>query len=83
VAVWSDYSTSLKSLQLNSRSMEKILDGELGQMDDRYKLDQTVEEYLENISGKTAELFALSCSSPSRIFSILREFSCRLFSEVE
>ena len=58
----SDYSTSLKSLQLNSRSMEKILDGELGQMDDRYKLDQTVEEYLENISGKTAELFALSCS---------------------
>ena len=31
-------------------------------MDDRYKLDQTVEEYLENISGKTAELFALSCS---------------------
>ena len=42
--------------------MEKILDGELGQMDDRYKLDQTVEEYLENISGKTAELFALSCS---------------------
>ncbi|MDN6584496.1 MAG: polyprenyl synthetase family protein [Enterococcus sp.] len=58
----SDYSTSLRSLQLNSRSMEKILDGELGQMDDRYKLDQTVEEYLENISGKTAELFALSCS---------------------
>ena len=31
-------------------------------MDDRYKLDQTVEEYLENISGKTAETFALSCS---------------------
>ncbi len=58
----SDYATSLKSLQLNSRSMEKILDGELGQMDDRYKLDQTVEEYLANISGKTAELFALSCS---------------------
>lgn len=58
----SDYSTSLKSLQLNSRSMEKILDGELGQMDDRYKLDQTVDDYLENISGKTAELFALSCS---------------------
>lgn len=58
----SDYSTSLRSLQLNSRSMEKILDGELGQMDDRYKLDQTVAEYVENISGKTAELFALSCS---------------------
>lgn len=57
----SDYATSLNSLQLNSRSMEKILNGELGQMDDRYKLDQTVENYLENISGKTAELFTLSC----------------------
>ncbi len=58
----SAYSTSLKSLQINSRSMEKILDGELGQMDDRYNYHLTVEEYLENISGKTAELFQLSCS---------------------
>ena len=58
----SNYSTSLKSLQTNSRSMEKILDGELGQMDDRYNYHLTVEEYLENISGKTAELFQLSCS---------------------
>ncbi|OJG35576.1 polyprenyl synthetase [Enterococcus devriesei] len=57
----SDYATSLRSLQLNSRSMEKILDGELGQMDDRYRTDQTIEDYLENISGKTAELFSLSC----------------------
>ena len=56
-----DYSGSLKSLQLNSRSMEKILSGELGQMDSRYKLDGTVDQYLENISGKTAELFGLSC----------------------
>ncbi|WP_270659888.1 polyprenyl synthetase family protein [Enterococcus thailandicus] len=57
----SDYSTSLKSLQLNSRSMEKVLDGELGQMDDRYHYNLSVKEYLENISGKTAELFQLSC----------------------
>ena len=58
----SDYSTSLKSLQLNSRSMEKVLNGELGQMDDRYNYELSVKEYLENISGKTAELFQLSCS---------------------
>ena len=58
----SNYSTSLKSLQTNSHSMEKILDGELGQMDDRYNYHLKVEEYLENISGKTAELFRLSCS---------------------
>ena len=58
----SNYSNSLKSLQSNSRSMEKVLDGELGQMDDRYNYHLTVPEYLENISGKTAELFQLSCS---------------------
>ncbi|WP_297078926.1 polyprenyl synthetase family protein [uncultured Enterococcus sp.] len=57
----SAYASSLKSLQLHSNSMEKILNGELGQMDHRYHYTITVEEYLETISGKTAELFALSC----------------------
>lgn len=58
----STYSSSMKSLQINSRSMEKILDGELGQLDNRYHTDLTIEDYLTAISGKTAELFALSCS---------------------
>ena len=31
-------------------------------MDDRYNYELSVKEYLENISGKTAELFQLSCS---------------------
>lgn len=57
-----DYAGSMRSLQINSRSMDKILTGELGQMDDRYSLDMTIDQYIENISGKTAELFALSCS---------------------
>lgn len=57
-----DYAGSLRSLQLNSRSMEKILNGELGQMDRRYDMHMTVDQYLDNISGKTAELFALSCT---------------------
>ncbi|MGH1841413.1 polyprenyl synthetase family protein [Enterococcus gallinarum] len=56
-----DYAGSLKSLQITSRSMETILAGELGQMSKRYDLNVTIEDYLENISGKTAELFALSC----------------------
>lgn len=56
-----DYASSIKSLQLNSRSMEKILSGELGQMSSRYNTKITVKEYIENISGKTAELFSLSC----------------------
>lgn len=58
----SDYTGSLRSLQNNALSMEKILSGELGQMEDHYNLSITVDEYLTNISGKTAELFALSCS---------------------
>lgn len=57
----SDYASSLKSIQLNSASMERILNGELGQMTQRYDTDMSVEQYLENISGKTGELFALSC----------------------
>ncbi len=56
-----DYAGSIKSLQMNSRSMEKVLSGELGQMSAHYDLGITVEHYLENISGKTAELFSLSC----------------------
>ena len=55
------YTDSLKSVKLNTASMEKVLLGELGQMDTRYHVDITVDEYIENISGKTAELFALSC----------------------
>ncbi|NLM68044.1 MAG: polyprenyl synthetase family protein [Enterococcus sp.] len=56
-----DYASSMQSLQMNSKSMEKILDGELGQMEKHYYIEVTIDEYLENISGKTAELFALSC----------------------
>lgn len=55
------YSDSLKSIQLNTASMEKVLLGELGQMNNRYQMDVTIDEYIQNISGKTAELFALSC----------------------
>lgn len=55
------YTDSLKSVKLNTTSMEKVLLGELGQMNTRYHMDVTVDEYIQNISGKTAELFALSC----------------------
>ena len=54
------YTDSLRSVSLNTDSMEKVLLGELGQMDTRYKTEITVEEYLQNVTGKTAELFALS-----------------------
>ncbi|MGX4687294.1 polyprenyl synthetase family protein [Vagococcus sp. JNUCC 83] len=56
-----EYQSSLKSIELNTSSMEKVLLGELGQMSERYNMDVTIDEYLANITGKTAELFALSC----------------------
>lgn len=55
------YKSSLKSIELNTTSMENVLLGELGQMNDRYNQNVTIEQYIANISGKTAELFALSC----------------------
>lgn len=56
-----NHTSSLKSIQLNANSMEKVLAGELGQMDNRYDTTMSINAYLDNISGKTAELFALSC----------------------
>ncbi|MGY3750969.1 polyprenyl synthetase family protein [Vagococcus acidifermentans] len=55
------YSSSLRSIQLNTNSMESVLLGEIGQMSDRYNLDLSLDRYIQNISGKTAELFAVSC----------------------
>lgn len=55
------YTGSLKSIELNSQSMEKILTGELGQMNYRYDYSGGTDAYINNISGKTAELFGLSC----------------------
>lgn len=57
----STYASSLNSIQSNVKSMEKVLSGELGQLNNRYDLQMTIDQYIENISGKTAELFALSC----------------------
>lgn len=56
-----NHASSLKSIQHNANSMEAILSGELGQMSKRYDTKVSVNDYLDNISGKTAELFALSC----------------------
>lgn len=48
-------------MRMNALAMKRILHGELGQMQDRFKKENTIEAYLENISGKTAELFRLTC----------------------
>lgn len=59
--ILANYASSFKSIQLNVNSMDRILAGELGQMDKRFDTHVSIEDYLSNISGKTAELFALSC----------------------
>lgn len=58
-----DYSTSMKQMQINTKGMERILMGEIDQMHLRYHQKITVRNYLTQISGKTAQLFALACYS--------------------
>lgn len=44
----------------NSQTMHKILNGELGQMAERFNLEQNLSVYLQNVKGKTAALFRLA-----------------------
>lgn len=44
----------------NAQTMRKILNGELGQMAERFNLDQTFDDYLNDVKGKTAALFRLA-----------------------
>ncbi|MGK0552396.1 polyprenyl synthetase family protein [Enterococcus faecalis] len=48
-------------MQINARSMKRLLLGELDQMSHRFDRKMSVLDYLRNIEGKTAELFSLSC----------------------
>lgn len=46
-------------LKINAQAMQKLLQGELGQMAQRYK-QQSLLSYLRNVNGKTATLFKLA-----------------------
>ena len=59
--ILSRHASSLAHLEFNARGMEKILLGELDQLNARYKTTVTLKDYLSRISGKTAQLFAVSC----------------------
>ncbi len=45
----------------NAQAMKGLLLGELDQMNLRYNVDQTIDDYLLSVNGKTAELFWLAC----------------------
>lgn len=47
-------------LTTNARSMRQILNGELGQMGQRFNTRQGLKDYLKNVNGKTAALFRLA-----------------------
>ncbi|MFD1486201.1 polyprenyl synthetase family protein [Lacticaseibacillus baoqingensis] len=54
------YASDLRSVQQDSSSMERLLNGELEQMGTRYDYQIDIDQYLHQVSGKTGQLFALS-----------------------
>lgn len=67
-------------VQTHIDAMHRILQGELSQMTLNYQEQVSVDAYLKEIAGKTAELFALSCyqgaklaGAPATVSDIARE----------
>lgn len=58
---------SFHDLHTNVNAMHGILSGELAQYNLNYRMDETVAEYLEEIEGKTAKLFALACGQGAKL----------------
>src|SRR5574340_1142154 len=56
------HALDLSNLSLRVEAMEKLLNGELGQMNLKFNTEQTISDYIDNMSGKTAELFAQACA---------------------
>ena len=56
------HALDMSNLSKRIDAMETVLNGELGQMNLRFNTNQTISDYLANISGKTAELFAQACA---------------------
>ena len=62
----SKYSQDLAGIQIPTDGMMRVIEGELSQMEESYKTDVTVQDYLKRIDGKTAQLFMLSCMMGER-----------------
>ena len=62
-----DSTESLSTIRMNAFVMKRILLGELDQMHLRYNTEITLRQYLRNITGKTAQLFSLSCLQGAKI----------------
>lgn len=53
-------SATLQSIKVDSNSMSRIFLGEIEQLNSRFDTSLSVKNYLNRISGKTAELFSLA-----------------------
>lgn len=53
-------SSTLQSIKIDSRSMSRVCLGEIEQLNSRFDSSLSVKNYLNRVSGKTAELFSLS-----------------------
>ena len=62
----SKYSQDLSGIQIPTDGMMRVIDGELSQMEESYKTDVSIQDYLKRIDGKTAQLFMLSCMMGER-----------------
>lgn len=62
----SKYSQDLAGIQIPTDGMMRVIEGELSQMEESYKTDVTIQDYLKRIDGKTAQLFMLSCMMGER-----------------
>ena len=62
----SKYSQDLAGIQIPTDGMMRVVEGELSQMEESYKTDVTIQDYLKRIEGKTAQLFMLSCMMGER-----------------
>lgn len=76
----SQFKPSLKHRKIFSR-LNNMCCGEVGQHDNLYNKDITIEQYLSNITGKTADLFRIACvlgategNCRERIIDILSDF---------
>lgn len=55
------YRDTIDTQGLLTRAMERVIKGELHQLDQSFNTTITLRQYLTQIQGKTAELFGLSC----------------------
>ena len=68
--ILSKHANALSTIEFNTNTIEKILIGELEQMESRYNTNMNVKQYLHQISRKTAALFAMSCQMGAELSNV-------------